>query len=77
MPKKSQHVVPNQMGGWSVRKAGAPRATRRFETQQDAIKYARGLAQKEHAELYVHRKDGTIRQKDSYGGDPHPPKDKK
>ena len=34
--------------------------------------YAREIARKEGAELYVHRGDGTIRDRDSYGVNPMP-----
>ncbi len=74
MPKKAQHVVPGANGGWAVRQAGASRASKTFDTQDAAIQYARDRARREHAELYVHRKDGTIRDRNSYGSDPHPPK---
>lgn len=74
MSKTGRHVVPSPNGGWAVRKSGAERATRVFGTQQAAEKFARTLAKKENAELYIHRKDGTIRQRDSYGQDPHPPR---
>jgi hypothetical protein len=75
--KKDQHVAPNPRGGWSVRQSGAARATRVFDRQEDAVKYARDIAKKESSELYVHRRDGTIREKDSYGRDPFPPGDKR
>lgn len=74
MNKRSQHVVPNPKGGWSVRKSGAERASGVFKTQADAIKRGKELAKSEGAELYVHRSDGTIRTKNSYGSDPNPPK---
>lgn len=76
MAKNSRHVVPRQ-DGWAVKKSGASRASKVFDTQSDAIKYAKGQAQKDSAELYVHRRDGTIRERNSYGNDPNPPKDKK
>ena len=74
MSKKSQHVVPKAEGRWSVRKTGAAKATRTFDTQREAVDYARGLAQKQSGEVYIHSKDGTIRSRDSYGSDPRPPK---
>jgi uncharacterized protein YdaT len=77
MSKKSQHVVPNQKGGWSVRKSGSSRATRVFDTQKEAIEYAKDLAKKEQSEIYIHRRDGTISDKNSYDSDPFPPKDKR
>jgi hypothetical protein len=60
-----------------VRQSGAARATRVFDRQEDAVKYARDIAKKDSTELYVHRRDGTIREKDSYGHDPCPPGDKR
>ena len=76
--KKSQHVVPNPKGGWSVRPSGATRATRVFDTQKDAVSFAKTQARKESAELYVHRRDGTIQERDSFGrDDPCPPRDKR
>lgn len=75
--KSSQHVVPNQQGSWSVRKSEASKATRVFEKKDDAVNYARSIAKKGGSELYIHKKDGTISEKRSYGNDPCPPKDKK
>ncbi len=66
---KSQHVVPSRDGRWAVRRSGASRASRVFPTQKDAVEYARDVARKERADLYVHRGDGTIRDRDSYGAD--------
>jgi hypothetical protein len=74
--KKDQHVVANPRGGWSVRHTGAARATRVFESQKDAVDYARGIARKKSSELYIHRRDGTIKEKSSYGKDPFPPRDR-
>lgn len=48
----------------------------RSDTQADAINYGRSQAKKESGQLYVHRKDGTIREHDSYGDDPNPPKNR-
>lgn len=73
MAKNTRHVVPRQ-DGWAVKKSGATRASKVFDTQASAIQYARDKARKESGELYVHRSDGTIRQRDSYGKDRNPPK---
>ncbi len=73
MPSKGQHVVPMD-GKWSVRKAGAARASGTYETQGEAVERARTLAKNQGTELYVHGKDGRIRERNSYGKDPFPPK---
>lgn len=74
MSRQGQHVVPNTKGGWSVRKTGAARATKVFGTMSEAIDYARELARKQAGELYVHSKDGTIKDRATYTRDPLPPR---
>lgn len=74
MSKKGQHVVPAS-AGWSVKKAGAAKATSTHATQAAAIEAATKIARNQQTELYVHGKDGRIRERNSYGKDPHPPKD--
>ena len=73
MPLKGQHVVPRD-GKWAVRKSGAEKVTRHFETQREAIATAREFARNQRTELYIHGKDGLIRERESYGKDPFPPK---
>ena len=73
MSKKGQHVVPNS-GKWSVKSAGASRASSTHKTQANAIKAAIKIAKNQGTELYVHGRDGRIRERNSYGNDPHPPK---
>ena len=70
---KNIHVVPNG-DDWSAKREDAQRASRNFPTQADAINYARDVARREHGELFIHRPNGEIRDRDSYGNDPCPPK---
>jgi len=72
MPK-NQHVVPHA-DGWAVKGEGNTRATKVYDTQRDAIDRARGISQKQHSELLIHGRDGQIRERDSHGHDPNPPK---
>lgn len=74
MTKKDIHVVPHQ-DGWATRKEGNDRAGSVHDTQSDAIEQAREQARRERVEVVIHRKDGTVRDSDSYGNDPNPPKD--
>lgn len=73
MSKKGQHVVPSATG-WSVRKAGASKASSTHSTQQEAIAAATKIARNQQTELYIHGRDGRIRERNSYGHDPLPPK---
>ena len=71
--KPGQHVVPKG-GKWAVRKAGASRASGTFKTQQEAVNRGKTLAKSEGTELYIHGRDGRIRERNSYGRDPVLPK---
>lgn len=74
--KRDIHVVRHG-DGWATRKEGAKRVGTTADTQREAIERAREQAQREKVEVVIHRPDGRIRDSDSYGGDPNPPKDKK
>ena len=71
---KNIHVTPHPDGGWQVKTEGNERATARTTTQQEAINIARPISQNRGVELVIHRPDGRIREKDSHGRDPFPPK---
>ena len=72
------HVIPASSGDkWTVKKTGSERALKTFEKQSDAVDWARSHVKENRSEVVIHRKDGTIREKHSYGNDAHPPRDKK
>jgi len=70
---KNQHVVPHN-GEWAVRGAGNDRVTSIHSTQAEAQAAARQIAINQQSEVVIHRPDGRIRDKDSYGNDDYPPK---
>ena len=76
MTKKNQHVVPHK-DSWAVRGEGNSKATKVTPIQKKAIDVARQIAKNQQSEVVIHKRDGTIRDKDSYGNDPNPPEDKK
>lgn len=76
MANKDYHVVP-QGEGWALKRENAQRASSLHSTQADAITAGKELAKKQQTELVIHRPNGQIRDSDSYGNDPVPPKDKK
>ena len=73
---KNQHVVKHGKG-WAVRGEGNSRVSSQHGTQEWARRSAVGTAKREKSEVVIHRPDGRIRDKDSYGNDPCPPRDKK
>ena len=76
MAKKDYHVVPKGEQ-WAVKREGAQRASSLHKTQAGAIEAGKDLASTQKTELVIHRPNGQIRDSDSFGRDPNPPKDKK
>lgn len=73
MKKRNQHVVPHS-NSWAVKPAGGDRASSIHRTQKDAINQARKNSQNQGTELFVRNRKGQIRERDSHGRDPYPPK---
>jgi len=69
---RNQHVVPHD-GKWAVKPEGG-RASSIHDTQREAIERGREIAQNQNSELLIHGRDGRIRDRDSHGNDPYPPK---
>jgi hypothetical protein len=70
---KNQHVVPHN-GEWAIKGAGNGKATKVVETQKEAIKIAREISINQESEMFIHGKNGQIRERNTYGEDNHPPK---
>lgn len=71
--KHNIHIVPN-LGKWGVKREGSKRILELFKTQEKAINKGRNIAKRDKGELFIHGRDGQIRERDSYGNDPYPPK---
>jgi len=73
---KNQHVVKTN-DGWGVRGEGNSRITSEHRTKNAAENAGRQIAKHQQSELVIHGRDGKIQDKDSFGKDPCPPKDRK
>lgn len=71
--RKNQHIVSHSEG-WAVKSEGSSRASRVFETQKRAIAKGTEIAKNQQSELFIHNRQGQIRERNTYGNDPHPPK---
>jgi hypothetical protein len=72
-PANNQHVVPRG-DEWAVRGEGDERTTPIHPTLGDAERAAREIAVNQQSEVVFHLPDGRIRDKNSYGHEPYPPK---
>ncbi len=73
MAGKNQQVVPYG-DEWAVRGERNERATSIHPTQDDAEGAAREIAINRQSEIVIHQPVGRIRNNNSYGHDPFPPK---
>lgn len=71
--RKNQHIVPSD-GKWAVKGEGNSKATSVFDTQKQAIDAGKEIAINQESELLIHGRNGQIRERNSYGNDPFPPK---
>jgi len=75
MSKKNQWVVPVKGGEqWGVRGEGNERLTSVHGTQRQAIEHARSIAINQRSEMFIQGRNGKIRERNTYGHDPFPPK---
>ena len=74
MARETHHVVHNANGGWDVKRGGAQRSSRHFETKDAAVKAGRIISKNQKTEFVIHGKNGRIQSADSHGGDLCPPR---
>ena len=61
-PARNYHITRRQTDGkWQVKFAGGEKAIKLFDTQADAIVYAKKLADSRDGSITIHKKDGKMR----------------
>jgi len=70
---KNQWVVQRD-DGWAVKGEGNSKDTSHHDTQKEAMNAARDIAKNQKSEMFVQGRDGKIRERNTYGDDPFPPK---
>ena len=73
---KNVHVVKSDTR-WAVKKEGVGRPVSEHQTQENARKAAVKIAKEGKSDVVIHGRNNRIVDRDSYGRDPHPPRDKK
>lgn len=73
MAKKPIHTVPHG-SGWANRRQGSDRVSSLHPTQAEAARAGRDMARRDETEHFIHGMGGRIRERNSYGNDPYPPR---
>lgn len=59
---KVYHIAKRKSDGkWQVKAAGAEKALKLFDTQAEAIEYAKQVAGNQEAKIMIHKEDGSFR----------------
>ena len=74
MGRDTHRVMPHPGGGWQVKRDGDTKASHITTTQAEGIKIARPISINQGTEFQIHKPNGQIRESDSHGNDPYPPK---
>jgi len=69
------HTVPAKDAGWINEIEGT--VLNQHRIKENAVIAGRAYAQHWRVEHTIHNRDGVIAEKNSYGKDPNPPKDKR
>ncbi|QET02017.1 DUF2188 domain-containing protein [Cupriavidus pauculus] len=64
------HVVPTERNGWAVEVEGTDGATSHYPSQEEAIAAGTEKAKLDKVELFIHDRNGKIRERNSFGHDP-------
>ncbi len=61
------HVITGKKGGWDVKRDGAVKASGKFKTKEEAIKFAEKEGERYNVEVFIHDEDGKIQKREAFG----------
>lgn len=67
------HITKHE-DGWQVKEAKTGQVFSVSSTQKEAIQFGTSIAKHGESEILIHGRDGKIRERNSFGNDPFPPK---
>ena len=75
MPNKKNYWTQQRPDGkWESKREGATRASKVTDVQADAWSHSKQKAKEAKGEAFLKGRNGKIRERNTYGNDPHPPK---
>jgi hypothetical protein len=70
MSNKNIHITRTGNGQWQAKKEGSQRASSITGTQAKAVTDAIRIAKREGTEVFIHGRNGKIRERNTYGRAP-------
>lgn len=75
MPDKRNYWTQQRPDGkWESKREGAKRASKVTDTQAESWAHSKQKAKEGKGEAYLKGRDNNIRERNTYGKDPYPPK---
>lgn len=74
--KRNIWVSPAGDGRWKAQREGGQHATLITDRKTDEERVAREAGRRDKVEVIIQEQNGRIQQRESYGGDPMPPRDR-
>jgi hypothetical protein len=75
MPNEKNYWTQQRSDGkWESKREGSGRASKVADTQAEAWAHSKQLATDTKGEALLKGRDGKIRERNTYGKDPYPPK---
>lgn len=72
--KNNYWTQQREDGTWESKREGAQRASKVTDKQAEAWEYSKDRARNQKGEAFLKGRDNQIRERNTYGNDPHPPK---
>ena len=72
--KKNFRTQKRDDGKWETKREGASRASKVFDTQAQSWDYTQERARDARGEAFLKGRDNLIRERNTYGNDPFPPR---
>lgn len=71
MKRIKYELGPDGKGNWGLKKQGAERNTKNFETKEEGLKFSRPFVREQkNSQLIIKKQNGVIQTEHTYGNDP-------
>lgn len=75
MVKNEYHVTYDRNRRmWKIKNTENAKVSRYSDTKKEAVDIATKFSKNNNSELFIHKKDGSFENRNSFGNDPHPPR---
>lgn len=67
--KDTHYVIRGDNGGWNVKRRGATKSLRHFDTKKDAVAYGQQVSRNQNTEFVICHKNGKVQRTNNHRPD--------